>query len=78
MTVRQYNSQQMVKYQEACQRWEPLKGGFPCVSMYLFYTNRGNERQSGYILVYDRGARWARTKKELMKYNSITGEEGKK
>lgn len=69
LPVKEYNRLQLIKYSKDCSKYEFGKGGFPQVAFYMFYTQKGIQRESGYVTTYkiggvERGAVWAKTKKE--------------
>jgi len=47
--VKQFNKEAEVRYDKAVDNYEPSKGGFPFLPMYLFQTPEGENRQRGYV-----------------------------
>ena len=48
--VSQFNKMQLVKYSDACNKWDANKGGFPSRSMYVFQTTEGSDRKRGFVV----------------------------
>jgi hypothetical protein len=65
--TKEYNQKQIIKYHEDCSKWDHRKGGFPQIVFYLFYTNMGFERLTGWVAYDDRKAYWSNTKKSAIK-----------
>lgn len=56
MKVEDYNAEGEIRYQEAVQKWEPGKGGFPCRGIYLWLDEETGEKVTGkWVLRYDPG-----------------------
>jgi len=66
--VRNYNQKMMVKWRKDCDVWrdENYKNPMPPLAFYCFYTEQGNERQTGYVASHERTAIWRPTKKESL------------
>ena len=60
-TVKTYNQLAETKWREDCRNWNGGKGGFPHLSMYIY------EQDYGYVLRYDGGSKWFKTKAEAIK-----------
>jgi len=57
------------RYHEACKNWDYRKGGFPAPGIYMWFTDRGNKRETGYVLRYgEHSYHWFKTKKEAKAY----------
>lgn len=48
--VKDFNREQKLKYKEAVDKFEFDKGGFPCLSMYIFIKDNGQERKRGFVI----------------------------
>jgi len=49
-TVKLFNQEGHRKFREAVERRKPGVGGFPCLAMYLFLRENGEERKNGYVV----------------------------
>jgi hypothetical protein len=67
--VREYNREQKLKYQEEVKNWDYKKGGFPNLCFYLFYTDKGIERQRGFVISEGNSHYFRLTKKEVLNFN---------
>jgi hypothetical protein len=67
LQVQKYNKLQEAKWKEDCENHNPSKGGRPQLAFYVFSTNKGNYRKSGFVLKTKRGALLFKTKKEAIK-----------
>jgi len=70
LQVKEYNRRQEAKWHDACDKHRfNTQADFytmPQIVFYLFYTNSGQERQTGYVAFKDHSAIWRKTKKEAI------------
>lgn len=66
--VKKYNQRMLKKYDQDVEAWKKEDGQniIPQIAFYLFYTEQGDERQTGYIASIERGHYWSKTKKEAI------------
>lgn len=67
LQVKDYNVMKSADYHIDVANYDESKGGFPYLGTYLYLTNRGNERQVGYIAFDKNRSCWAKTKKEAIR-----------
>lgn len=68
LKVREYHKEAKQKYHEAVKNWDYKKGGFPCLAMYLFVRDNGEERKRGFVISKDNSHYFKLTKKEVDKF----------
>jgi hypothetical protein len=54
LPVAEFNARARREWDKAVDKWREggRKGGMPFVGMYLYYTDQGAERKTGYVLKY--------------------------
>ena len=62
LTVKEYNTKQEIKYNKAVKEWDYKKGGFPYIGFYLFFDEKGNRGEKGFVAVDAIRAIWRPTK----------------
>jgi len=65
--IKEYHRIMLNKYDDDCKKWDYTQGGFPMIAFYMFFTEQGYERETGFVLVKDRSHYWFKTKKEAIK-----------
>ena len=66
LQVKEYNRRQEIKWHKDCENYHDYSQPMPQIAFYLFYTNSGQERQTGYVAFKDHSAIWRKTKKEAI------------
>lgn len=63
ITCKEYNRLGLIKYKKVVDKWKSAKhpGLYPFKGHYIF------DKEYGYVLLTEHRARWAKTKKELLK-----------
>ena len=68
MKAKEYNAEAYRRWREAVEKSEYPKGTMPVLSQFAFINERtGEPKKTGYVGIYDRGAIWKPTKKEVVK-----------
>ena len=63
--VKEYNKMAKARYKEAVKNWDYKKGGFPCLAMYIWIKDNGQERKKGFIISEGNSHFFKLTKKEV-------------
>lgn len=66
--VKDYNREARTRWYKAVDNWDYRKGGFPCLAMYLFIRDNGQERQRGFVLSEGNSHYFRLTKNEVDKF----------
>ena len=68
--VKKYNARMLAKWNKDVEEWKQDKNThniIPQLVFYLFWNEKGFERELGYVASNSVGAYWGRTKKEVLK-----------
>lgn len=71
MPVKEYNTYIMQKYKKAFAKnaeENPMHLNAIVPGLFAYFTDEGEERQTGYVLKTERGSHWFQTKKEAVEY----------
>ena len=66
--VNEFNREGFLKYQNAVNLYEFGKGGFPCLAIYQFKLENGENRKNGYVVSDGNNHKFILHKKELEAY----------
>ena len=68
LKVKDYNREQIKKWELAVKNWDYKKGGFPNLCFYTFSTPKGLHRQRGFVIIEGNRHYFKLTKKEVKEF----------
>ena len=68
LKVKDYNREQIKKWELRVKNWDYKKGGFPNLCFYTFSTPKGLHRQRGFVIRWGDSAYFRLTKKEVKEF----------